>query len=535
VTISSSFRTPQARAARPAFRFAIALAACIAASFGLRAQAATYYVAPTGGSDLNSGAIGAPFATIAHGVSVAHAGDTIYLRGGTFNLTSALSISTSHNGTAASPVNLFAYPGDAVAPVIDFHGETFSGTNSGAVGIDLQANYWHLQGFTVQYAADAGINVSGSSNTLDRLVTRQNQDSGVFLKQGGSRIPANNLILNCDSYGNFDFRTDTAPGGNADGFAAKFRDIGPGNYFIGDRAYNNGDDGYDFWAATSGIKVINCQAFHNGVNLVFQNPAGGAIAGYDGNANGFKLGQDSGTHTLNHDVAWGNPHNGFDINGNARDSVGPDIIPHGVTAYNNTGFGNGTNYRFDDDFAHVLENNISLSGSVNVVAANVSDHNTWNSGSTVSTSDFVSTADPAVNGLFHPQGVGGDRGGSTAPTYPVVPGRDPVTGNILNPTGFLQLKTGDRLIDLGTSSFTDATGASVSLTSSPTVLNFTGVTVTLAGFSGADPDLGAYEVVPEPSSIALLALGVASVYFLWRVNARGRPNIWQLRANEYRL
>src|SRR5204862_2946110 len=67
-------------------------------------EAATYYVAPTGGSDSNSGAIGAPFATISHGVSVAHAGDTIYLRGGTFNLSSALSISTTHNGTAPSPV-----------------------------------------------------------------------------------------------------------------------------------------------------------------------------------------------------------------------------------------------------------------------------------------------------------------------------------------------------------------------------------------------------------------------------------------------
>ncbi len=470
---------------------AVALAALLASA---SARAATYYIAPTGGSDSGNGAIGTPFATIAHGIAVSQPGDTIYLRGGTFSLSSTLIIGTNRNGTAASPVNLFAYPGDAT-PVLDFRGETFSGTNSGAVGLDLQANYWHLQGFTVQYAADAGINISGSNNTLNRLVSRQNQDSGFFLKQSSTRIPSNNLILNCDSYANFDFRTDTAPGGNADGFAAKFRDIGPGNYFIGDRAYNNGDDGFDFWGASSPIHVINSQAFHNGVNLVFQNPGGGAIASYSGNANGFKLGQDSSTHTLSGDVAWGNPHNGFDINGNARDTVGPGIIQHGVTIYNTTGFGNGTNYRFDDTFPHVLKNNISLSGSLNVVASNVSDHNSWNTGFSVSTSDFLSTTDPVTDGLFHPQGTGGDRSGTTSPTYPTVPGRNPTTGDILNPTGFLQLKVGDPRIDVGTSSFNDATGTSVTLSSNPTVLNFTGITVTIPGFYGAGPDLGALDVV----------------------------------------
>src|SRR5262245_1368259 len=50
-------------------------------------DAATYYVAPTGGSDSNNGlSTGAPFATISKGVGTAHAGDTIYLLEGTFGL-----------------------------------------------------------------------------------------------------------------------------------------------------------------------------------------------------------------------------------------------------------------------------------------------------------------------------------------------------------------------------------------------------------------------------------------------------------------
>ena len=353
----------------------------------------------------------------------------------------------------------------------------------------------------MQYAADNGVLVSGSNNTLERLVTRQNQDSGLILKSSGTRIPANNLILNSDSYGNFDYLTGSNPdqGGNADGFAAKFRDIGPGNYFIGDRAYNNSDDGYDLWGATSAVTIINSQAFHNGLSSVFKTSAGAAVPNYGGNGNGFKLGQDSSTHLLTGDVAWGNPHNGFDINGNARDTVGPNIITHGVTVYNNTAFNNGTlsgsNFRFDDTFPHVLKNNISLIGAVNVVSANVADHNSWNSGFSVTTSDFVSTTDPVTDGIFHPAGpTAGDRDGTTTPTYPIVQPRDPLTGNIINATGFLQLKFANARADVGTASFTNATGGAVTLTNMPTVFNFTGVTITLPGFAGTAPSLGANDV-----------------------------------------
>src|SRR5882757_182314 len=61
--------------------------------------AADYYVAPTGGSDANAGSLIAPFGTISHAITVAGAGDTIYLRGGTYNLSSTLSINSSKSGT----------------------------------------------------------------------------------------------------------------------------------------------------------------------------------------------------------------------------------------------------------------------------------------------------------------------------------------------------------------------------------------------------------------------------------------------------
>jgi hypothetical protein len=47
------------------------------------ATAATYYTATTG-SDSNPGTLGQPFRTVAKGISVLSAGDTLYLRGGTY-------------------------------------------------------------------------------------------------------------------------------------------------------------------------------------------------------------------------------------------------------------------------------------------------------------------------------------------------------------------------------------------------------------------------------------------------------------------
>src|SRR3954469_12075130 len=202
------------------------------------AGANTYYVAPTTTGTAN-GSITNPFTSFSTAISAAAAGDTIYVRGGTYNLSSSISIGSSKNGTAANPYNLLAYPGES--PILDFRGETYSASNSGQKGINVSGSYWDIKGLTVQYAADNGVSISGSNNTIDQVVSRQNQDSGFLIS--GSNQPSNNLILNCDSYGNFDYG---ALGENADGFAVKFRGLGPGNVLSGVRAYDNGDDGFDF-------------------------------------------------------------------------------------------------------------------------------------------------------------------------------------------------------------------------------------------------------------------------------------------------
>ncbi len=87
------------------------------ALFAMTAYARVLYVS-TAGLDTNPGTFELPFRTISKGYSIAAAGDTIILRGGTFVLTATTSLSKS--GTSVNKYYLLAYPGEYV--LLDFSG-----------------------------------------------------------------------------------------------------------------------------------------------------------------------------------------------------------------------------------------------------------------------------------------------------------------------------------------------------------------------------------------------------------------------------
>jgi hypothetical protein len=377
------------------FRGLIALTSLLVMVTSMQSPAATYHVA-TNGSDLSTtGSQAAPYATITKAIGKAAAGDTILVRGGTYNISSTIGISKA--GNAANPYHLFAFAGET--PVLDFSGEA-----AGARGVQLDSDYWQIKGLTIQHARDNGINITGSNNTIEALSVHHNQDSGVQISGSGSRIPSNNLILNTDSYANYDPATH---GENADGFAAKFRQLGPGNVFRGDRAFGNADDGWDFWAAANGVTVENCWSFKNGFNNF-------GDTNFQGDGNGYKLGHDSGKHVLRNLAIWGNRLNGIDVNGNATVDTSVSTpyvaIDHGVTVENVTAYNNGNgsgskNFNFDESFAHVLRNNISLQGSVTMQSGVINDHDSWNAGLAAGSADFLSLDDTIASGPGMPTAV----------------------------------------------------------------------------------------------------------------------------------
>ena len=323
-----------------------------------------YFVSVTNGNDSNTGTEASPYKTIAKGLSKVTTGGVVYVRAGTYALSSKLSLS----GTSASATNtirLWAYPGEF--PVID-------STGNSSDGVGISGRFYHLKGLTVRLAGHNGINISGNSNTVEFCVTHDNGNTGLHITggTGGTTFPSGNLILNCDSYLNY----DPPIGGNADGFTAKW-DLGPGNIFRGCRAWWNSDDGWDLWMGSDSVLIDNCWAFYNGTNY-WQSSQ------FAGNGNGFKLGGNYvGTpHRLARSVAFRNEANGVDQNNNIS----------GQTLDNNTSWGNqGRNFAMahgTNTTPHIVRNNLSIGGA---------SGDQWTSGTLFTSNSWQVISSPAAN------------------------------------------------------------------------------------------------------------------------------------------
>ena len=344
------------------------------------------YVSPTGNASVNGSSISQP-TTLANAVTLATtAGVTIYLRGGTYTLSSTQSISAALSGTASNLKKLFAYPGDSRV-ILDFSSMAFSSSNR---GMSVAASYWHIKGIDFYKAGDNGMFMSGSNNIIEFCYFYENQDTGLQMGGGAS----NNQVINCDAYYNID-----PSQGNADGFAVKL-DVGTGNSFVGCRAWQNSDDGWDGYMRPSddvSTTLDNCWAFKNGYLK------SGAVA-TSGNGNGFKMGGSDGkdlrhNFTLTRCLAFQNKANGYDQNSNLGN----------ITLLNCTAFNNGKNYRYDLALAtgklYIAKNCISAgTGGLSSwftttppapATPVVQATNTWITGFTVTNADFVSI-DPAA-------------------------------------------------------------------------------------------------------------------------------------------
>ncbi len=324
----------------------------------------------TNGNDLNAGTINSPFLTIGKGINSMVAGDTVFIRGGIYFLSSTISISKA--GTDTGKYFLFAYPGER--PLLDFTTQTSSD------GIKLNGKYFHVYGIDVKNSAHNGIAINGSYNTVENCRVYENRNTGLQLGNGASY----NKIINCDSYFNF----DPPLGGNADGFAPKL-DVGTGNYFYGCRAWQNSDDGWDGYmrpADNMTTTIENCWAFMNGY-LKDNSPLA------TGNGNGFKMGggdtsnKDSLRHNmiLKNCLTFDNRVKGFDQNNN-RGSM---------TLLNCTGYRNGAeNYKVSSFIrtseSLTVRNCLELGNKVSLATFAVQQTNSWTIPITVSAADFIS-------------------------------------------------------------------------------------------------------------------------------------------------
>ncbi|MFF1925822.1 right-handed parallel beta-helix repeat-containing protein [Streptomyces sp. NPDC058221] len=278
------------------------------AAAGVRAQATDVYVAPDGTTD-GAGTQSDP-TTLPSAISRVTPGGTIYLRGGSYQLSETVTIPQGNDGTSSARTQLQAYPGET--PVLDFSAMSEDPANR---GLAVNGSFWHINGIVVEHAGDNGISVGGSDNIIERTVTRFNRDTGLQLSRILSSTPrdawpSNNLVLSAETHDNSD-----SDGEDADGFAAKLT-VGPGNVFRYAVSHNNIDDGWDLYTKTDTgaigpVTVEDSLSYENGtLSDGSQNSSG--------DRNGYKLGGEdiAVDHIIRRSIAYHNGKHGFTYNSN---------------------------------------------------------------------------------------------------------------------------------------------------------------------------------------------------------------------------
>ncbi len=373
--------------------------ALVLASMITAARSAEWYVSPAG-SDSNTGAIDSPFASIARGQQAASPGDTVWLRGGEYRYSgttgSANAVLFNKSGAAGAPIRYFAYPGET--PAFDF----FDYQPVQRIrGFSVQADWLHFRGIEIRGVQQVITNVNESwairvenradNNVFERLNLHHNEGPGLFIADGG-----NNLVINSDSHNNYD---PDRGGENADGFGSHSND--PGNRFVGNRAWNNSDDGFDFINSPAPVALEDSWSWRNGYIPGTLTPAGNGAGvkagGFGLNSATFPAPGSVPRNLIEGNLSFNNRAQGFYANHH----------PGAIEWIGNTAFGNPRGFDLLNDVEpetwpaeHYLRNNVSYGNNQNLMNANGTliddENNTWNLRA-VTADDFLSTTPSGVD------------------------------------------------------------------------------------------------------------------------------------------
>lgn len=341
--------------------------------------AADYYVA-TWGDDDATGTFTEPWLTWQKAVTTVVAGDTVYIRGGTYYYPGGVNghgvYRENVNGTEANPIVIMNYPGEN--PI--FEGSTITSTTDHRWGIYLyNCDYWIFKGLTIINVPqqDAAHTAEGfrfmlcNNITLERCIAHDIDGTGI------NALYANGfLIRNCDSYNN----DDPYLNNNGNGIVISYTDSLSTNTVRACRAWDNTwGEGFGTWSAEGIIVLDSCWAWNN---------TGGAGDGY-----GFELA--AGNHnqgvtvkrTITNCISANNEESGFILAGNLM----------AMNIYNNIAYSNdgGGIYPGTDANVRTFRNNLSFDNTDYQYATpdgdnDVVDHNSWQDGITVTSDDFVS-------------------------------------------------------------------------------------------------------------------------------------------------
>jgi len=368
----------------------------------------SYYVA-TDGDDNNPGTKKKPFATLMKAQQAANAGDTVFIRGGFYNMLTVANTAnvgkTPYHYVLEFDKSGITYRGyNTEIPVFDFSNiptdARVAGFHITPAASDVTFQQFEVTGIKVgsnQRQAE-GFRIEGKNVNLNLVNVHDTQAVGIYYIGHST-----GKVYRCDSYNNIGLpgtNYENTSIGNCDGFGAH----GDGTIFKECRAWNNSDDGYDCINVHGPVVFDSCWAFDMNAG---------------GDSNGFKVGGFAraaqtvvpSVHTVTNCIAADNGQHGFYANHQPSQAA---------TWINNTSYNNKTgNFNMLEcatlidgtdipGTREVLNHNLAYKNNTldqaNLPAEN-NTNNSWNlDGVTMTDADFQSLD---MNQLSKPRSIDG--------------------------------------------------------------------------------------------------------------------------------
>lgn len=185
----------------------VASSVASSSSSSVAQMGATYYVSPNG-NDSNNGSLNGPWKTIQRAANAAAAGDTVYVRGGTYNET--IKMTRSGASGAGQRIIFRNYPGEL--PVVDASGKSVVDGQSGVFTLE-NVSHVTIEGFDIKnfttsstsnvpigiYVVGAGGYVEILNNHISYIKNTANSGNAnaLGLLVAGTEVPAsiNNITI----------------------------------------------------------------------------------------------------------------------------------------------------------------------------------------------------------------------------------------------------------------------------------------------------------------------------------------------------
>ena len=401
------------------YKFICRVLTCVAitSTMAISAANATIYYVATNGSDSNPGTNSQPLRTIAKGVKTLSAGDTLYVKSGTYEETILTSAMVIPNGTSwNNPITVAANPGDIVTikPPTDraffwildgqskfliIKGFIIDGVNRARHGVKFEGGtkYVRVMDCEIKNTTDSGILVTnGNSTSPDRINTyhefknlkvhhtgsTEHAASGFYIETGY------NLVESSEFYNN------KANGGKF--FHGNLSGVANNNIARNNKFYNN---------STAGVWSCGLLMSSGNGNLGYNNIAYGNFAG-------FCLQSRVTNGRFYNNIAYENDVYGFYVGFSTTS---------GSRIENNSVYNNGTYGIFVGDSAtsSIVKNNIAYANNIDLGLTNTtSSHNETENPSFVNIAgkDFhLQSNSPAIDKGTTISGISTDFGGQPRP------------------------------------------------------------------------------------------------------------------------